>query len=60
MNIQPSCTPVSERHGTKDSWFALKAVQTFEFGGVNKHITFSRFLPYQGVIIQLQYKVLFK
>ena len=35
------------------NWFPLKAVQTFEFGGVNKHITFSRFLQYEGVIIQL-------
>ena len=50
-------------------WFALKAVQTFEFGGVDKkcvykHITFSRFLAYEGVIIMhmiiIQYKVLFK
>ena len=51
------------------NWFALKAVQTFEFGGMDKkcvytHITLSRFLAYELVIlihmIITQYKVLFK
>ena len=52
-----------------DNWFALKAMQSFEFGSVDKkcvytRITFSRFLAYEGEILMhviiTQYKVLFK
>ena len=52
-----------------DNWFALKAVQAFEFGGVDKkcvykRITFSRFLAYERVILMhviiTQYQLLIK